>query len=274
MRDPLNLFQQPEFNYSTLVVGWNSDVGRLGEAVTSFLKNKLNGQLFYEIEPSDYFPLGSVSIEDDMVQFPESKFYYCPQHNLVIFISAQPVFESYQFLTRVLEVARKYYKIKEIYSVGGVASLNTHPVPRQIFGSYNSVEVKNELSAYDIFSDLDYETPVGQKPTLNAYLLWIARRKNLAGADLSVPIPFYFIAVDDFTAQKKVLDFFNRRFQIGLNLSEFDASIDKQNKKLDEIVSVYPEVGDYFIRLERNLHLSEDENVKIVKVIEEYLKSP
>ncbi len=51
MKDPLNIFRQPELHCSTMVVGWSSDIGRLGEAVTSYLINKLNGQLFYEIEP-------------------------------------------------------------------------------------------------------------------------------------------------------------------------------------------------------------------------------
>jgi proteasome assembly chaperone (PAC2) family protein len=273
MRDPLNSFQPPEFKLSSMVVGWDSDIGKLGEAVTNFLRDKLDGQLFHEIEPGDYFPLVSVSIEDDMVQFPESKFYYCSRPNLVIFISAQPVFEHYQFLSQVLDVAQKYCCLKEIYSIGGIASLNTHSVPRQIFGAFNSLEVKEGLSSFDICNDLDFETPVGQKPTLNSYLLWTARRRNLTAIDLSIPVPFYFSYLDDYSAQKKILEFFNRRFQIEIDLSEFDEAIKLQNKKLDNLLYIYPEIQEYLTRLESNLRLSEDENSKMTKVIEEYLKS-
>ncbi len=46
----------------------------------------------------------------------------------------------------------------------------------------------------------------------------------------------------------------------------------RQNKKLNELLYIYPEINDYFMRLESNLHLSEEENLKMVKMIEEYLK--
>lgn len=272
MRDPLKYFRKPEFKFSTMVVGWGSDIGKLGDAVTGFLKDKLHGQLFYEIEPDDYFPLGSVSIEDDLVQFPESKFYFCPRADLVIFSSSQPVFESYQFLSQVLDVAQKYCNIKELYAVGGVMSSNTHSIPRQIFGSFSSSEVKRELKLYDINNDLDYETPVGQKPTLNSYLLWAARKRNLAAIDLSVPVPFYYFSLDDYSAQKKILEFFNYRFHFELDLSEYDTAMKRQSQKLEDLLYSYPEIKDYFTRLESNLRLSEDENLRMVKVIADHLK--
>jgi proteasome assembly chaperone (PAC2) family protein len=272
MKGPLNIFRQTDFRDSAMVVGWGSDVGKLGEAVSNYLIKKLNGQLFYEIEPHEYFQLGSVTIEDDMVQFPESKFYFCPQNNLVIFISAPPAFELYNFLYQVLDIAQNYCSVKEIYAVGGIPSLNTHTVPRQIFGSFNSPEVKKDLCSYDIYCDLDYETPIGQKPTINSYLLWASRKRSLAGIDLSVPVPFYFAALDDFKAQKKILEFFNQRFQIDIDLSVLDEAINNQNKKFNELLYLYPEVNDYFMRLESNLRLSEDDNLKMVKMIEEYLK--
>ncbi len=273
MKEPLKLYRQLELNHSTMVVGWGSDMGRLGEAVTSCLINKLNGQLFYEIEPSDYFPLGSVTIEDDLVQFPESKFYLCSKNNLVIFISAQPTFELYKFLYQILDVAQNYCNVSEIYSIEGMPSLNTHTVPRQIFGSFNSTEVKEKLVSYDVYRDLDYETPPGQKPTLNSYLLWATRKRNLAGIDLSIPIPFYFVNLDDFKAQKKILEFFNQRFKIGIDLSDFDQAIIRQNTRLNEVLYNYPELNDYMARLESNLRLSEEENLKMVKIIEDYLKA-
>jgi proteasome assembly chaperone (PAC2) family protein len=273
MIDPLNLsYKRQEPGRSTLVVGWNSDTGRLGEGVTGYLIKKLNGQLFYEIEPTDFFPLGSVTIEDDMVQFPESKFYICPDYNLVVFISSPPVFELFSFFQKVLDVAEKYCNVKEVYSVGGMASLDLHTCPRQLLGSFSTRKVKESQAEYDIDGDLNYETPHGQKPMLNSFLLWAARRRKLAGIDLSIPIPFYYISLDDYKAQKRVLEFLDQRFNLGFDFWEFDENIKRQNQYLNNIRDNYPEIDDYFIRLESNLHLSEEENMKLIKIVEENLK--
>ena len=108
---------------------------------------------------------------------------------------------------------------------------------------------------------------------MNSYLLWIARKRNLSCIDLSVPVPFYFAGVDDYTAQKKILEFFNLRFHVEIDLSEYDEAINRQSKKLDDMLYIYPEVKDFIKRLERNLRLSEDENLRMAKVVEGFLRS-
>jgi len=171
MRDPLKFKAKPEFEFSSMVVGWGSDAGKLGEGVTDYLIKKLDGRLVYEIDPTEYFSLGGVTIEDDMVQFPESQFYACPGYNMVIFKSTPPSFELYKFFKQLLDIAEQRFKVREIYSIGGIVSLYTHSMPRQLLGTFSSTEVKEELNYIDIDSDLNYESPMGQKPTLNTYLL-------------------------------------------------------------------------------------------------------
>lgn len=78
MRDPLKYPWHPEFQYSSLVVGWGSDAGKLGDAVTDYIIKKLNGQLFYEIEPDEYFLLGGVTIEDDLLSSRKANFLCVP----------------------------------------------------------------------------------------------------------------------------------------------------------------------------------------------------
>jgi proteasome assembly chaperone (PAC2) family protein len=146
MTDPLEFMAHPEFQCSSMVVGWEGDVGKLGESITDYLIKKLDGQLFYEIDPAEYFSLGGVTIEDDLVQFPESQFYICPKYNLVIFKSSPPTFEIYKFFKQILDIAEKYCKVREIYSIGGIVSLNPHTVPRQLLGTFSSKRIKEELS--------------------------------------------------------------------------------------------------------------------------------
>ena len=156
-----------------MVVGWSEDAGKLGQKAIHYLNSKLGGREFGEIELADFFPLGGVSIEGDIAQFPESKFYCCQEKNLVIFKSNPPRSEWYKFLNSVLDVAEHYCHIKELYTIGGMVSLSPHTARRELLAIVNSPEMKKALSHYDLAMDMDYETRRGQRPTLSSFLLII-----------------------------------------------------------------------------------------------------
>ena len=271
MRDPLNGSMQSG-SLSSLVIGWNSDSGRLGEAAVDFLISKLGGQFVTEIDPLEYFPMNGIAIEDDMIQFPESQFYFCPRSRLMLFKSNPPEHNWYRFFNQVLDIAEKYIPVKTVYIIGGMLSLLPHTTPRQLFGIYSSFELQEELSYYGLGDGMDHETPPGQKPTLNSYFLWAVRKRGLSGVNLWMPVPFYLMAVDDPRAQKQVLEFFNLHFHLELDLGIFDTHIYRQNKQFFEIRNHFPEIDDYIMRLESNQRLSEDENLRLVKQVEEFLK--
>ena len=64
---------------------------------------------------------------------------------------------------------------------------------------------------------MDFETPPGSRPTLNSYLLWMAKTRNLAAANLWVPVPFYLMSNDDPDSHKKALEFLDNRLDLNLN---------------------------------------------------------
>ena len=271
-KHPFEIYRKPEFQSSSLVVGWSEDAGKLGTKVIDYLNKKLGGEEFGEIEPTDFFPLGGVSIEDDVAQFPESKFYCCQEKNLVIFKSNSPRSEWYKFLNSVLDVAEHYCHTKELYTIGGMVSLSAHTAPRQLLAITNSPEMKTALSQYDLARDMDYETPPGQRPTLSAYLLWAAKRRNIPGASLWVPIPFYLVSTEDPKAWRKAVQFFDNRFGLGIDFRDLDEEVARQNEKIAELRNRFPELDDYFHRLESNLSLTEEEHGKLIKEIEEFLR--
>lgn len=271
MKNPLEISWQPELQSPSLVVGWNVDASKLGAKVTDYLNRKLGGQSFCEIEPVEFFPLGGVAIEDNLVQFPESKFYSCPGKNLVIFRSDPPSYEWYKFLNLILDTVEHYGHVKELYTIGGMVSLSAHTAPRELMGTFNSPEVKQALSRYNIAGEFDYETPPGQRPTLSSFLLWAARRRNIPGVSLWVPIPFYLVAVDDPKAQRRVLEFFNQRFDLAIDFGDLDEEIENQNKKLAQVRDSSPDINESIGRLESNLMLSEEESQRLVRDIEKFL---
>lgn len=271
MRELLKLSWQPRLQSPSLIVGWSGEASTLGAKVTDYLNKKLGGQSFGEIEPTEFFPLAGVTVEDDLVQFPESRFYAFPENDLVVLRSNPPSYDWYKFLTLILDTAENYH-VKEIYAIGGMVSLSAHTTPRQLLGTFNSPELKKALNSYNLDRRMNYETPPGQRPTLNSFLLWVAQRRNVPGVSLWVPIPFYLLAVDDPKAEKRVLEFFNRRFDLGLDLSDLDKEIKNQNVKLAQARESSPDIDEAIKRLESNLTLSPEENQRLVREIEKSLR--
>jgi proteasome assembly chaperone (PAC2) family protein len=269
---PITVYQEPDLRQCSLVLGWSEDAGGLGPKVTKYLNLSLKGQEFAEIEPEDFFPMGGVAIKDNIARFPESRFYACSEHELVVFQSDSPSIEWYKFLNSVLDVAERYCRVKELYILGAMISFGAHTAPRQLIAVVNSIEMKQTLSQYDLNGDMDYETQPGERPTLNSFLLWLARERNIPGVTVWVPVPFYLAAMEDPQAQRKVLSFLNERLGLKIDFGDLDQEIRKQNEQLARARSRCPEIDDYINRLESSLVLSQEENGELVKKIEEFLR--
>lgn len=269
------LFQfsgQPELQSPTLIVGWSADASQLGSRVTDYLNRKLGGQAFCEIEPVEFFSLGGVTIENDLVQFPESKFYACPENDLVVFQSTPPSHEWYKFLNLILDIAQNHCHVKELYTVGGMITLGAHTAPRDMWSTFNFPELKETLSPYGLSREMNFETPPGGRPTLNSFLLWTAQRRNIPGANLWVPIPFYLVTADDPRAQKRVLEFLNHRLDLQIDFADLDEETRKQDEQIDRMRTEFPEIDKFIRKLESNIRLSDEENEKLVKQVQQFLR--
>lgn len=272
MTELIQFSSQPELRSPSLVAGWTLDASRLGTRVTDYLIKKLGGQPFCEIDPVGSFTLEGVVIENDIVHFPETRFYACPDNDLIVLQSTPPNHEWYRFLNLILDVAQNQYQVKELYTVGGMVALGAHTAPRQLFATPNSAEFKDILSYYQITRDMNYESPPGQQPTLNSFLSWTAKIRNIPAANLWVPIPFYLLSVDDPRAQKVVLEFLTQRLDLPIDLGDLDEAIGKQNEKMGRLRANSPEIDDCISKLESNVRLSEKENEQLVEQVEEFLR--
>jgi hypothetical protein len=132
--------------------------------------------------------------------------------------------------------------------------------------------MKKVLRNYDIVHDMDYETREDQRPTFSSYLLWAAKTRDIPGACLWVPVPFYLITVEDPQACKKVLEFFNRHLELNINLADIDKEVAEQNHKIALARGRFPELDGYISKLESNLGLTADEGERLVKEIDELLR--
>ena len=271
-RCPGRIHEKPGLRRSRLILGWREDIADFGHKATDYLKRKLGVEEFAEIDPEDFFYLNGVAVEDNVARFSESKFYICRQHELVIFQSDSPAIEWYRFLNSVLDMAERHCGIGEFYALGAMISLDAHSAPRQLLSVANSPEMKESLSQYELVGEMDYETPPGERPTLNSFLLWVARERNIPGVSLWAPIPFYLTAMGDAQAEKRVLAFLNGRLDLEIDFSDLDREIRRQNEQLARARSRHPSVDDYIKRLESNMVLSKEENGELIRKIREVMR--
>jgi hypothetical protein len=99
MKSLFRFSQQPEFESPTLLVAWDEDAGRLGPKVIEYINRKLDAKSFCEVEPTGFFSLEGVAIENNIAQFPQGKFYNCQRKDLVVFKSNEPRFAIWLSVT-------------------------------------------------------------------------------------------------------------------------------------------------------------------------------
>lgn len=266
------VYKQPGLKATNMLVCWENDAGRIGSNIFNCLNNSFNLELFCEIEPNDFFTLGGVIVENNIARFPEVKFYYSAEKNLIVLHSAVPKFEWYKYISLVFEVMQNTCGVSDIYTVGGIIAVTAHTVPRMLMATMNKPDCKLDLESYDISLNLDYETAPGQRPTMSSYLIWEALQRNVSGISLWVSVPFYMVGVDDLQACKKTVDFLSRKFKVNLDSSKLDEDLKKQTQNIARIMQQYPDLQELIMKLETSSSLSESESGRLVEKIEECLK--
>jgi proteasome assembly chaperone (PAC2) family protein len=159
-----------------------------------------------------------------------------------------------------------------MYAVGGMITIATHTAPRESWATFSSAKIKKTLSPYQLSREMDFETPPGSRPTLNSYLLWIAKNRDVPAVNLWVPVPFYLMTNEDPAAHKKALEFLDKRMDLELDYSGIDAGIKQQNEKLRRLRLSSEEIDGYFRKLESSQPLSEAERESLIKAIDDCLR--
>lgn len=259
--------ERPRFENPSLIVGWEQDSGKLSPKVIEYLNKKLKGKSFCEIEPTGFFSLAGVAIENNIALFPENKFYYSQRSDLVIFKGSEPQFERYRFLNAIADLDQHDIKIKELYTISGTISPAAHTSPRRISAVYNQREFQKSLRGCGL-EDMNWQGP----PAINSYLLWIAKNRGVPGVSLWPQIPFYLAACEDFQAIKLTLSFLDKKFNLKLDFAELDEEIKNQNAKIEMLREEDSDIDKYIGMLEGELALSEDEQVELTMKVTELLE--
>lgn len=270
-RMSFNITGRPELNNPIMIVGWTEDASKIGVQTLNYIIEGTGCVPCAEILPEGYFPMAGVNVEDNIVRFPECIFYAGSEHNLLVFKSSVPRTDWYRFLHAALDVAESY-GVKVIYTVGAMMSVAAHTMPRVLVSIINAGEIKGELEPYNIMTGSDFETPPGQKPTFSSYLAWVARQRDITCINLWVPAPFYLVQAEDPRACKRLVYFFNDKYNLGINFSALDDKIAAQNRRIAKMYEASPDIEDFVRRLETGEGLDSEQTEKLVHDVSEFLR--
>ncbi len=266
MKDLFRFTRQPDLKNASLIVGWERDAGGIATRVIDYIIRSIKGKSFCEIEPTDFFQLGGVEVKDDVAQFAENRFFAGEMKDLILFIGNEPQFDHFKFLNVMLDVAQYHCQIKELYTISATVSSIPFNRPRNILAVYNTREFQNSLRDYELM-DMTWEGV----PALNSFLLFTAKMRHIPGVSLWPEIPFYVATVDDYRAQKAMLKFFNKRFNLNIGLDILDEAIERQFSEMQKLRKQDPQVDHYMKLIDKNVSLSQEDNLNLVNKVSQFL---
>jgi proteasome assembly chaperone (PAC2) family protein len=132
---------------------------------------------------------------------------------------------------------------------------------------FNQSEMRNRLQGYGL-EEMTWEGP----PAISSYLLWVSRKRGISGVSLWPEIPFYLATIKDPKTIKLTLSFLKRRFNLALDLEEFDSEIKYQNEKIAQLRKEDTDIDKFIDMLERGHKLDEEEQLKLVRDIYDLLR--
>jgi predicted ATP-grasp superfamily ATP-dependent carboligase len=258
---------RPHLERPSLIVGWTKDIGAVSRGVVDFLAEAPGASSFGQIKPVDFFPVGGVTVDDDVAQFPQSGLFSNERSNVVILRSDEPQTHKYEFLNGVLDLAEHCNKAEALYTVNGIASMIPHTATRRTFLVSNDPVMQRELRRF-VPAGLTWQGP----PHTSTYLLWLARNRHLPGVGLWVEVPFYLADSEDFQAVKTAVLLLGKIFGWDYDLDDLDQRIAVQDETLAQLREEDPEIDARIRILEQGETLERNEQRDLVDAVQGALK--
>ena len=258
---------RPRLKRSSFVIGWTKDTGAVSPLMADYLIKASNSNDFCQIEPADFYPVGGVTVTDDIARFPQSRFFYSERNPVVILRADEPQSNRYEFLSAVLDLAEHYGKTdlrepsraEAIYTVNGITALTAHTTARHVFGIFNDDILQRSLRQF-VPAGANWQGP----PHVSTYLLWLAGRRHLPGVGLWVEVPFYLADYEDYESVKAAVSLLSTMLGWDLDLGELNRLAAKQEEKLAELESD-PGIADMIHTLEEGQSLDKQEQTELIE---------
>ncbi|OHB63460.1 MAG: hypothetical protein A2Y77_00775 [Planctomycetes bacterium RBG_13_62_9] len=265
--DAFHFTSRPRLEKPSVIVGWTGDIGSVSSGVVDFLADASGGGSFCQLDPVDFFAVGGVTVEDDVAQYPQSRFSCDERRNLMILRSDEPQVHKYEFLGSVFDLVKYYGGTDGLYTVNGIASMIPHTAGRRVFLVCNDPVMQHELRQF-VSAGLTWQGP----PHTSTFLLWLAKDRQLTGAGLWVEVPFYLANYEDARAVGTGVSSIGRILGRSYDLDELDRRIADQDETLAQLRGEDPEIDAKIYALEQGEMLNRDEQQELAEAVQDALR--
>ncbi len=229
---PVKFYSDKRVRAPLLIACWPG-MGHVGILAASYLRVKLGGEPYAEIDATPYFLPDSIEVRDGIGTIlppPRQTLFYVAEPPLLIFegeaqIAGEP---GIRIASELLDVAQQA-GIGTVFTGAAFATAMSYRQPSKVFG------VATDETMRQRFISLGIE-PLreGRISGLNGLLLGLAKSRDIPAASFLATMPQYAIEAPNPKASRAIIEVFLRILNTTIDMTELEERIRETDRMLGE----------------------------------------
>lgn len=217
-----------------LLAAWPG-MGSVGVGALDYMRRKLEGVRFAEVDMSEYFTPEAVVVENGIARsftdLPSHVFYHVRDAGLVIFESEAQIWGTggIRLMSQILDFA-EHLKVETIYTAAAQAMSISHRESVRVMGAANREMLRDALVPHGV--EILRE---GQISGLNGLLLGFAGIRKIQAACLMATMPLYAQMMPNPRASREIVRVFERLLGVRIDMAEIDDAVAQMEGTMAEI---------------------------------------
>ncbi|MGQ9678313.1 MAG: PAC2 family protein [bacterium] len=229
---PVNYISDTKVQAQALVACWPG-MGHVGILAASYLRVKLGGVPYAEIDATPYFLPDAIEVADGIGRIPappRQMVYYVAAPSLLVFegeaqISGEP---GIKIASELLDIAQDA-GVETVYTGAAFAMPMGFRQPVKVYGVATDETLRARFAALGVDPLKE-----GRVSGLNGLLLGLAKSRGLTAASFLATIPQYAIEAPNPKASKAIVQVFERVFNTTVDMKEIDERIAETDRMMGE----------------------------------------
>ncbi|HTW91134.1 MAG TPA: PAC2 family protein [bacterium] len=244
----VNLLGNDEARAPVLIAGWPG-MGQVGLGACDYLRQKLNAQLFAQIDVGSYHLPDALTVEDGIGRMPDppkQDLYYCKEPPLFIFegdaqLNGQP---GFRLAAELLDCVRRH-GTETVYTGAAYAMAVSFRQRPDIFAAATDEQLKVQLAALEV-----KPLKEGSISGLNGLLLGLAAQRGMPAACLLATMPHYAIEAPNPKASRALIQVFQRILNTSVDMTDIDEAVRQSDQMFKDFEG---KVNEAIQQLKENL---------------------
>lgn len=262
--DTVTFHREVPVNVPTLVMafgGW-IDAGEAATGALRYLVHHLAAPCLASMDAEEFFVLTQArpvvrrpASGPREVHWPQSEFFVWQppegQPGLLLFCGMEPHLKWRTYAQQLLDVAERC-GVQRIVSLGALLAGQPHTRPPRVTGRSTDPAWRALIEAWGMFRPSRYEGPTG----ISTVVLEAATRRGFSYLALMGQAPHYLQGTENPAVIQALLAVVTRVLDLGLDVSQLDAAVQRFRARCDQAVARDPAVQAHIRQLEQDYDAS------------------